>query len=120
MTVIMLTIKNITKLILCVELWFLFIFAFFAEPIYIHSTIPTMQKASTPLLNQRKIQDLETEAKNDKAKPGNLKQHFKSFSIYIYTVLYRMTAKTIKGFPKLWFTNPWKFSGVGWLINEIN
>ncbi|XP_021322788.1 palmdelphin isoform X3 [Danio rerio] len=43
---------------------------FASEPIYIHSTIPNMLKPSTPLLSQRKRQDLETEAKNDKGKPA--------------------------------------------------
>ncbi|XP_077081637.1 palmdelphin isoform X2 [Siphateles boraxobius] len=43
---------------------------FISDPIYIHSTIPNMLKPSTPLLNQRKKQDLETEAKNDQAKPA--------------------------------------------------
>ncbi|XP_043075801.1 palmdelphin isoform X2 [Puntigrus tetrazona] len=43
---------------------------FTSEPIYIHSTIPNMQTLSTSLLNQRKKQDLETEAKTDQAKPA--------------------------------------------------
>uniref|UniRef100_A0A673IF78 Palmdelphin n=1 Tax=Sinocyclocheilus rhinocerous TaxID=307959 RepID=A0A673IF78_9TELE len=45
------------------------IFTLFAESIYIHSTIPNMLKPSTPLLKQRKKQDLETEAKTDQTKP---------------------------------------------------
>jgi len=49
----------------------------FADPIYINSTIPNMIKPSTTLLNQRKKQDLETEAKKDQAKPGELKEDFK-------------------------------------------
>ncbi|XP_050950504.1 paralemmin-2 isoform X1 [Labeo rohita] len=43
---------------------------FTSEPIYIHSTIPNMLKPSTPLLKQRKKQDLETEAKTNQAKPA--------------------------------------------------
>ncbi|XP_073705992.1 palmdelphin isoform X1 [Garra rufa] len=43
---------------------------FTSEPIYIHSTIPNMLKPSTPLLKQRKKQDLETEAKTSQAKPA--------------------------------------------------
>uniref|UniRef100_A0A672T4A6 Palmdelphin n=1 Tax=Sinocyclocheilus grahami TaxID=75366 RepID=A0A672T4A6_SINGR len=58
------------------------IFTIFAELIYIHSTIPNMLKPSTPLLKQRKKQDLETEAKTDQTKSGKLKEDFKLFSIY--------------------------------------
>ncbi|XP_039533238.1 paralemmin-2 isoform X1 [Pimephales promelas] len=43
---------------------------FISDPIYINSTIPNMIKPSTTLLNQRKKQDLETEAKKDQAKPA--------------------------------------------------
>lgn len=57
-------------------------FFFFSDPIYIHSTIPNMPKPSTPLLNQRKKQDLETKEKNDQAKPGKLKEDFKPSSVY--------------------------------------
>ncbi|XP_067309208.1 palmdelphin [Pseudorasbora parva] len=42
---------------------------FISEPIS-HSKIPNMLKPSTPLLNQRKKRDLETEANNDHAKPA--------------------------------------------------
>ncbi|TRY56847.1 hypothetical protein DNTS_004114 [Danionella cerebrum] len=39
-----------------------------SEPIYVHSTIPNLPKLDTPLLNQRKRQDLE--ATIDQAKPA--------------------------------------------------
>ncbi|XP_026062228.1 palmdelphin isoform X1 [Carassius auratus] len=45
---------------------------FTTEPIYIQSTIPNMRNPSTPLKNQRKKQDLETEAKTDQSKPALL------------------------------------------------
>ncbi|XP_051556376.1 palmdelphin isoform X2 [Myxocyprinus asiaticus] len=43
---------------------------FISETIHIHSTVPNMLKPNTPLLNQRKKQDLETEARNDQVKPA--------------------------------------------------
>lgn len=59
------------------------LFIVLAEPIYIHSTIPNMLKPSTPLLKQRKKQDLETEAKTNQAKPGKLKELFSTYSVSI-------------------------------------
>lgn len=56
-----------------------------------------MPKPSTPLLNQRKKQDLETKEKNDQAKPGKLKEDFKPSSVYFYNV--EQQKKKKKGFP---------------------
>lgn len=60
---------------------FMIIYTLFAEPIYIHSTIPNILKPSKPLLKQRKKQDLETEAKTDQTKPGKLKEDVKLYYI---------------------------------------
>ncbi|XP_051990541.1 palmdelphin isoform X1 [Xyrauchen texanus] len=43
---------------------------FISETIHIHSTIPNMLKPNSTLLNQRKKQELETEATNDQVKPA--------------------------------------------------
>jgi len=69
--------KQISSMLLLNLFIFLYLFTLFAEPIYIHSTIPNMRKPSTPLLNQRKKQGLETEAKTNQAKPGKLKEDYR-------------------------------------------